>query len=167
MEVEGAVLLFNRSPRKNGLRYMTILSDGDSRWFHALQEADVYGFIKIQKEDCVNHAQKRMGTALSNLIARHKGGGSKTLGGRGRLTGDLITKFSSYYGWALKSRKGDVEAMQRAMIATYHHVTSNDIAEAVVKFNCGNLRTSSGILEELNLNPSLKSTRRMTKKDRH
>ncbi|KAH7945181.1 hypothetical protein HPB49_007388 [Dermacentor silvarum] len=260
MEVEAAVLLFNRSLRKNGLRYTTILSDGDSRAFHALQEADVYGFIKIQKEDCVNHVQKRMGTALRNLIARHKGGGSETLGGRGRLTGDLITKLSSYYGWALKSHKGDVEAMQRAVMATYHHVTSNDnvsnhslcpagpdswcrqnaaaakgepaprhhynlpphvskallpiyerlserkllercqrgktqnnneslhsliwalapkerhaslftveaaVAEAVMKFNCGNLRTSSGILEELSLNPSLPSTRRMNEKDRH
>ncbi|KAH7958418.1 hypothetical protein HPB49_001406 [Dermacentor silvarum] len=260
MEVEAAVLLFNRSLRKNGLRYTTILSDGDSRAFHALQEADVYGFIKIQKEDCVNHVQKRMGTALRNLIARHKGGSSETLGGRGRLTGDLITKLSSYYGWALKSHKGDVEAMQRAVMATYHHVTSNDnvsnhslcpagpdswcrqnaaaakgepaprhhynlpphvskallpiyerlserkllercqrgktqnnneslhsliwalapkerhaslftveaaVAEAVMKFNCGNLRTSSGILEELSLNPSLPSTRRMNEKDRH
>lgn len=259
MEVEAAVHLFERSIKKNGLKYTTILSDGDSRTFLALQEADVYGFIKVQKEDCVNHVQKRMGTALRNLVARHKGGASETLGGRGRLTGDLITKLSSYYGWALKSHKGDVEDMHRAVMATYYHITSNDsesnhslcptgpdswcrqnaaaakgeptprhhynlpqhvckallpvyerlsekgllercqrgktqnsneslhsviwalapkqrhaslfaveaaVAEAVMKFNCGNLRTSTGILDELNLNATLPSIRRMTEKDR-
>ncbi|KAM7304182.1 hypothetical protein ISCGN_014082 [Ixodes scapularis] len=67
-----------------------------------------------------------MGTALRNLVSEQKGPNSESLGGRGRLTGDLITKLSSYYGWALKSHKGDVEAMQKAVMATYHHVTSND-----------------------------------------
>ncbi|KAH7963459.1 hypothetical protein HPB52_021226 [Rhipicephalus sanguineus] len=183
--------------KKNGLKYTTILSDGDSRTFLALQEADVYGFIKVQKEDCVNHVQKRMGTALRNLVARHKGGASETLGGRGRLTGDLIAKLSSYYGWALKSHKGDVEGMHRAaqtlgagrtqllpkgsplqgIITICHNVCARlfcqfmsaleaAAAEAVMKFNCGNLRTSTGILDELSLNPSLPSVRRMTEKDR-
>lgn len=35
-----------------------------------------------------------------------------------------------------------------------------------MKFNCGNVRTSTGILDELSLNPSLPSIRRMTEKDR-
>lgn len=42
------------------------------------------------------------------------------------MTGDLINNLSSYYGWALKTHKGDVDATQRAVMATYHHVTSND-----------------------------------------
>lgn len=56
--------------------------------------ADVYGYIKAEKEDCVDHIQKRMGTALCNLISKHKG--TENLGGKGRLTEDLITKLSCY-----------------------------------------------------------------------
>lgn len=63
----------------------------------------MYDYIPINKEDCVNHVEKRMGTALRNLIAKQKGAGTESLGGRGKLTGDLITKLISYYGWALKS----------------------------------------------------------------
>ncbi|CAN8025115.1 unnamed protein product [Ixodes persulcatus] len=126
MEVEAALILFQRSWERHNVRYTTVLSDGDSRSFLALQEAEVYGYIPVNKEDCVNHVKKRMGTALRNLVSKQKGSNSESLGGRGRLTGDLITKLSSYYGWALKSHKGDVEAMQKAVMATYHHVTSND-----------------------------------------
>ncbi|CAN8008310.1 unnamed protein product, partial [Ixodes pacificus] len=126
MEVEAGLILFQRSWQRHNLRYTTVLSDGDSRTFLALQEAQVYGYIAVNKEDCVNHVQKRMGTALRTLITKQKKSSSENLGGKGRLTADLITKLSAYYGWALKSHKGDVEAMQKAVMATYHHVTSND-----------------------------------------
>lgn len=126
MEVEAGLMLFQRSLKKHNLRYTTILSDGDSRTFLALQEDKVYGYIPISKEDCVNHVEKRMGTALRNLISKQKGTGTESLGGRGKLTGDLVAKLTSYYGWALKSNKGDIKAMHRAVMATYHHVTSND-----------------------------------------
>ncbi|XP_077537466.1 uncharacterized protein LOC144149688 [Haemaphysalis longicornis] len=258
MEVEAALILFERSLQKYGLRYTTILCDGDCRTFLALQDKKVYGFIQIEKEDCVNHVQKRMFTNLKTALAKHKGSGSENLGGKGRLTGDLVTKLSSYYGWALKSHKGDVGAMEKAVMATYHHITSNDalynhilcptgpdswcrqnaalakgepmpkhrynfpphvckallpiyqrlsnkklldrcsrgktqnsneslhsliwalapkerhaslftvqaaVAEAVMRFNAGNAKTSSGILKALSLNPSVKSTKRMTEKD--
>lgn len=125
MEVEAAVTLFERSISRHGLRYTVMLCDGDSRSFHAVEEARVYGFIQVQKEDCINHVQKRMGTALRNLVHKHKGSGD-TLSGRGRLTGDVIEKLSRYYGWALKSNVGDVNAMHRAAMATYYHVTSTD-----------------------------------------
>ncbi|KAH7933284.1 hypothetical protein HPB49_011170 [Dermacentor silvarum] len=46
VEVQAGLLLFERS-LKNGLRYTTVLSDGDSYTFLALQEAYVYGYIKI------------------------------------------------------------------------------------------------------------------------
>ncbi|CAN8029505.1 unnamed protein product [Ixodes persulcatus] len=126
MEVEAGLILFQRSWQRHNLRYTTVLSDGDSRTFLALQEAQVYGYIAVNKEDCVNHVQKHMGTALRTLITKQKKSSSENLGGKGRLTADLITKLSAYYGWALKSHKGDGEAMQKAVMATYHHVTSND-----------------------------------------
>ncbi|XP_077493058.1 uncharacterized protein LOC144104115 [Amblyomma americanum] len=126
MEVEAGLILFRRSLERHGLHYTTILCDGDSRTFTAIQEAKVYGFIDVQKEDCVNHVQKRMGTALRNLVQKQKGEGKRSLGGRGRLTNDLIMRLSTYYGWALKSNDGDVDAMQKAVMATYRHVTSTD-----------------------------------------
>lgn len=64
MEVEAAKVLFQRSLSLHGLRYTTMLCDGDSRSFNAIEEAKVYGFIPVTKEDCTNHVQKRMGSAL-------------------------------------------------------------------------------------------------------
>lgn len=95
MEVKAAVLLFEKSLRKNCLKCTTVLSDGDSRTLLPLQEADVYVFIKVQKKDCVNHVQKHMGAALCNLAARHNEEVSENLEGKGRIIGDLITKWSS------------------------------------------------------------------------
>lgn len=124
MEVEAAVALFERSLARHGLRYTTMLCDGDSRSFRAIQDARVYGFIEVKKEDCINHVQKRMGTALRNLGLKHKREGGVSLGGKGRLTGDLITKLTNYYGWALRSHVGNVDEMHRAVMATYYHITS-------------------------------------------
>ncbi|KAH7937546.1 hypothetical protein HPB49_012998 [Dermacentor silvarum] len=192
MEVEAALILF-RSLERYKLRYTTVLCDGDSRSYLALQADKVYGYIPIEKDDCVNHVQKRMGTALRNCVAKHRGPGLESLGGKGHLTGDLINNLSSYYGWALKTHKGDVDATQRVVMATYHHVTSNDnvanhtfcptgpdswckqnaakarveaaVAEAVLKFNAGNAKASENILRELSLNPSKPSHTHMTEKD--
>ncbi|CAN8010699.1 unnamed protein product [Ixodes pacificus] len=126
MEVEAATILFERSLAKHGLRYTTMLCDGDSRSYNALQDANVYGFVEVEKEDCVNHVHKRMGTALRNLVQKQKGEGKPRLGGKGKLTADLITKLTMYYGWALKSHEGDIEKMQKAVMASYYHITSTD-----------------------------------------
>ncbi|CAN8023230.1 unnamed protein product [Ixodes persulcatus] len=83
MEVEAGLILFQRSWQRHNLRYTTVLSDGDSRTFLALQEAQVYGYIAVNKEDCVNHVQKRMGTALRTLITKQKKSSSENLGGKG------------------------------------------------------------------------------------
>lgn len=82
MEVEAALILFKRSWERHHLRYTTMLCDGDSRSFTALQEKNVNGIFPIEKEDYVNHVQKRMGTALRSLVQNTKvqwvaGGGSR------------------------------------------------------------------------------------------
>lgn len=92
------------SIQKHQLRYRTVLSDGDSRTFLTLKEAEVYGYIDIQKKDCVHHVQKHMGTALCNLLTKQNGCNYKPLVEKGRLTGDLVNKLSSYYGWAIMSQ---------------------------------------------------------------
>lgn len=68
-----------------------------------------------------------MGTALRSLVQKQKGAAGTSLGGKGRLSAELIARLSSYYGWDLKSHKGDIDAMHNAVMATYHHITSNDM----------------------------------------
>lgn len=116
MEVEAALTLFRRSVSRYGLRYTNIICDGDSRTYLALCKDEVYGFIPLTKEDCVNHVQKRMGTALRTLVTRAKKG--EPLGGRGGLTQELIKKLTSYYGLALRKHTS-VPDMQRAVMATF------------------------------------------------
>ncbi|CAN8004346.1 unnamed protein product [Ixodes hexagonus] len=125
MEVEAALIMFRRSFEKHGLRYTTVLSDGDSRTYHALTEDAVYGFVEIEKKDCLNHVHKRMGSALRTLVDKKKAQG-KALGGKGRLTQDKIKRITNYYGYALRSHSHDVPAMQRAVQATLRHMSSTD-----------------------------------------
>ncbi|KAH9372018.1 hypothetical protein HPB48_018557 [Haemaphysalis longicornis] len=97
MEVEAALILSERSLAVNSLRYTTVICDGDNRSYHSIQQAKVYGFIPVEKEDCVNHDQKRMGTQLRALQKGKPSDGGR-IGGRGRLTGDLVNKLTNYYG---------------------------------------------------------------------
>ncbi|XP_077500388.1 uncharacterized protein LOC144111119 [Amblyomma americanum] len=123
MEVEASLILFRRSLQKHGLRYTNIVCDGDSRTFLALCEDKTYGFIPFTKEDCVNHVKKRMGTALRALVTKSKKG--RPIGGKGGLTQALIKKLTNYYGKALHDHD-NVEDMQKAVMATFYHVTSTD-----------------------------------------
>lgn len=87
MEAKVALLLFGRSLDKNNLRYTNIVCDGDSHTFLALSEDATYVFIPFEKEDCINHVQKRMGSALRALITKGK---EQPFEGRGAPTQDLI-----------------------------------------------------------------------------
>ncbi|XP_075528758.1 uncharacterized protein LOC142560487 [Dermacentor variabilis] len=111
MEVEAAVILFSRSAPKHNLCYTTLVSNGGSATFSALVQEKVYGLVPISKEECLNHVQKRMGTALRNLVQKS----DKALGGKGRLTKVLIDKLTDYYNWALRNNYNDVAAIQRAV----------------------------------------------------
>ncbi|XP_077557147.1 uncharacterized protein LOC144172264 [Haemaphysalis longicornis] len=123
MEVEAALVLFRRSLAKNDLRYTNIVCDGDCRTYLTLCEDRTYGFIPLTKEDCINHVKKRMDSGLRGAITKGKKG--QPLGGRGGLTQGLIKKLTNYYGMALRAHP-DVEGMQKAVMATFYHVTSTD-----------------------------------------
>ncbi|XP_072143331.1 uncharacterized protein [Dermacentor andersoni] len=123
MEVEAALILFRRSLERNDLRYTCVVCDGDSRTFQALCEDKAYGFITFNKEDCINHVKKRMGTALRTLVSKSRR--SKPIGGKGGLTQDLIKKLTNYYGMAIRNNS-EVDDMQRAIMATFYHITSTD-----------------------------------------
>ncbi|KAK7478806.1 hypothetical protein BaRGS_00029905, partial [Batillaria attramentaria] len=107
MEVEAARVLWRRSVTRHKLRYTVLLSDGDTKSFQELTMIKPYGdavliekeecinhqeltmikpygdAVLIEKEECINHVSKRLGTALSKVVA-DCGKRGVTLGGRGR-----------------------------------------------------------------------------------
>ncbi|KAE8739824.1 hypothetical protein FOCC_FOCC014674 [Frankliniella occidentalis] len=86
IESAGALLMFQRSIDTAKMKYVKFLSDGDAKTLSTLNKAKPYGpnFV-IEKEECVNHVSKGMGTALRNLVQENKKGGN-TLGGTGQGT---------------------------------------------------------------------------------
>ncbi|KAK3793833.1 hypothetical protein RRG08_066429 [Elysia crispata] len=97
MEVEAAKTMFSRSLGR-GLRYTTLVADGDCKTFNELQELRPYGDTSICKEECTNHVSKRLGTGLRNFVTAKSKRGT-TLGGRkqGSLTQAKIALLQSHY----------------------------------------------------------------------
>lgn len=128
METNGAVEIFLRSIDKRGLRYTLFVGDGDSSCYGTVKEAlkDVYC---VEKEECVGHVQKRMGSALRTFKKDHKGrklADGKTVGGKGRLTDKVIDKIQNYYGNAIRRNAGDLKQMKNDIWAIYHHMIRDD-----------------------------------------
>ncbi|GBN45659.1 hypothetical protein AVEN_174604-1 [Araneus ventricosus] len=98
MEVEGMKKFFRRSVAERGVRYLSYIGDGDASTFKDVCEDKPYGInTTIEKVECVGHVQRRMGTRLRRLkkdMKRKKLADGKTIGGRGRLTDELIKKNS-------------------------------------------------------------------------
>ena len=111
MEMKAAELLWDRSTNRD-FRYTAMLSDGDAMTFNHLSSLQVYGDVELQKEECINHVAKRLGTALRKLAASGKKAGV-TLGGRGfgKLKQTTINKLTAYYGKAVRDHPNDVSGM--------------------------------------------------------
>ena len=66
--------LWNRSEELFAMRYTTMISDGDSSSFLALEQEQPYGTDRdkqVHKEECINHVSKRLGTRLRKLKKTH------------------------------------------------------------------------------------------------
>ncbi|KAJ4440819.1 hypothetical protein ANN_10665 [Periplaneta americana] len=74
MEMKAAEILWTRSIRLCNMRYTTLLSDGDAKTHHHLQQLQVYGEgIDIRKEECVNHVAKRVANiSMRDLVSTVK-----------------------------------------------------------------------------------------------
>ncbi len=71
MEVAGALVLWKRSVERLNLRYVNVISDGDSKSIKALQKAEPYGEdVRIEKYECVEHVQKRVGQLFIDLTKK-------------------------------------------------------------------------------------------------
>ena len=68
---------------------------------------DIYN---VEKEECVGHVQKRMGSSLKTFKTDHKGkrlADGKPVGGKGRLTESVTNSMQNYYGLAIRNNKGN------------------------------------------------------------
>ena len=103
-----------------------MLSDGDSKAYDAVSAANVYGVdVLIEKEDCINHVAKRMGTALRKLASVSKAQ-KTTITGKGKLTNMKIKKIQNYYGKAIKLYSSDVPLLQKRIMGILLHLSSTD-----------------------------------------
>lgn len=127
MEMCAALAIWNRSVKHN-MRYTTVLSDGDAKTYQQLVKNSVYGpNVSIEKEECINHVAKRLGTALRNKVKEWRSKGV-TLGGRkrGNLKDETITKLQNFYQKAIKDNAPDIQSMRNSIFATLYHCMSTD-----------------------------------------
>ncbi|GFV14775.1 uncharacterized protein TNCV_3959851 [Trichonephila clavipes] len=74
MEMHAALIMWRRSINDYQMRFVSMLSDGDSKTFQFLSDNKIYGSdIKIEKrKECLNHIAKRLGTSLRNKVKEWK-----------------------------------------------------------------------------------------------
>ena len=139
MEKEGAIEMFLRSIEKHNLRYTKYVGDGDSSAFGSVKEAlkEKYGdsYI-IEKEDCIGHVQKRMGSALITYKNKKRGSklsDGKGTGGTGQLTNVAVDKIQTYYGYAIRNNKGKTEKIIEAIWAIFYHMLGGPPSESLTE----------------------------------
>ncbi|KAK4326061.1 hypothetical protein Pmani_003392 [Petrolisthes manimaculis] len=137
MEAEAACHLWGRSTELR-LRYTTFVGDGDSNTYLAIQQLNQYGF-PVQKEECINHVSKRLGTRLRKLkkemtttVTTKTGKVMKksVLGGAGQLTDNVINKLTRYFGKAIRGNKDKPNTstyeIRKNVLASFFHASSTD-----------------------------------------
>ncbi|GBO37263.1 hypothetical protein AVEN_261938-1 [Araneus ventricosus] len=123
-------IFFRRSVAQRGVRYLFYIGDGDASTFKDVCEGKPYGInTAIEKVECVGHVQKRMGTRLRRLkkdMKRKKLADRKTIGGRERLTDELMKKLATYYGNAIRKNKNNLFSMRKDIWTIWMHFVSTD-----------------------------------------
>ena len=123
MEQEAAKVMWDRSVAKYNMRYVEMLSDGDSPAHKAVCELKPYGEdVEIQKLDCINHAHKCMGTALRKLAHDERLGGR----GVGRLTEAKCKSLQNFYRGAILDNMPNIDNMRNAIWSSLYHSMSTD-----------------------------------------
>ena len=74
MESSGIQTLYERSEESFNLRYNPYIGDGDSSSYSNIDRTRPYGqAFFVEKDECVGHVTKRMGTGLREIIKSEKG----------------------------------------------------------------------------------------------
>lgn len=121
--------IFTRLEQPRNLQYTGYVGDGDSEYVSAVKAMKTYGEQIINKCECVGHVHKRMGSTLRKLKSsggRTKPSDSKTIGGSGRLTDELIDKLQVYYGEYNKKEQISIDDMRKEISAGLYHSLSTD-----------------------------------------
>ena len=124
MESVGAIDIVSRSIEKNSLVYGEYIGDGDTASFKDVVQSQPYRAIGIipKKLECIGHVQKRLGTRLRKLRNEHKSK-KPSLSGKGKLTDKAINAMQNYFGMAVRSNKGNLYQMKKAIGAVLWHCT--------------------------------------------
>ena len=109
-------IIFGRSMEKHNLRYTHFYGDGDSKSYDKVKK--LYTDVVVEKFECVGHIQKRVGNRLRKKKKEVKG-----LGGKKRLTDEIIDRLQNYFGIAIRTNIGDLSGMT-AIAAVLFHVAS-------------------------------------------
>ncbi|KAK3889502.1 hypothetical protein Pcinc_006474 [Petrolisthes cinctipes] len=137
MEAEAACCLWGRSTLRR-LRYTTFVGDGDSNTYLAIQQLNPYD-VPVQKEECINHVSKRLGTRLRKLkkemtitVTTKTGKEMKksVLGGASQLTDNVINKLTRYFRKGIRRNKDkpntSTHEIRKNVLASYFHASSTD-----------------------------------------
>ena len=117
-----------------------MISDGDSSAYNTLAAMNdirgPYDDNSFKKEECINHASKRLGTRLrkqkkdASTLSYTKSGKIRKksmLGGKGKLTDCVIDNLQRYYSKALRESIGKgVKYMRNTIMASFYHHSSSD-----------------------------------------
>ncbi|KAJ8377933.1 hypothetical protein AAFF_G00249960 [Aldrovandia affinis] len=122
MEQEAAERMWARSVNRHQVCYTEMLSDGDSAAFREVVALNPYPGIIVEKLECINHAHKRMGTALRELNSQGKLGGK----GAGKLTAKKCKSLQNYYRGAILNNQKSIDGMKAAIWAGLLHSMSSD-----------------------------------------
>ena len=126
MEKMAAEAIWRRSVEKHGLQYTTVLSDGDTKTVDHLNTECPYGQeVKINKEECINHISKRMYSNLKNFATKRSAQGKPIGGqGKGKITEKRMKQWGTYYRNAISENVGNVDIMQKRIVAIVQHSAS-------------------------------------------
>ncbi|CAF3719135.1 unnamed protein product [Rotaria sp. Silwood1] len=120
MEAEGIYRLFSRC---------SYVGDGDSKVFPQLTSNPPYKDVSISKIDDVNHFSKKMLHRLQKIAKDLKEteiDGKLGIGGKGRMTQQMMINFQQYYRQAIVRNKTNLDEMIRSVWAIWKHKCSSN-----------------------------------------
>ena len=121
MEQESAKRMWARSVNRHQVRYTEMLSDGDSAAFREVVALNPYPGHEMYKLECINHAHKRMGTALREIAHR--------VGWEGKVWGSSLlinAKLCNCPSINSANHQGSLDQMKAAIWAGLLHCMSTD-----------------------------------------
>ena len=114
MEMEGAKIIWSHSVEKNNMRYVRMLGDSDSKAYNAVLELNPYN-VDIEREECTNHAHKRV---LLHVISQSRLSWGR---GSGTLTINKCQTLQNCYCGAIINNIGNKDNMKKAVWASLMH----------------------------------------------